>query len=300
MPTVEDKLPQSFAWINATQFLGALNDNLLKLLIVFFLISLKGPAYATGIAATTGALFVIPFLLFSPVAGALADKLSKKTIILTMKGAEVGIALSAIAAFGAASQTGLYAVLFLMATQSALFGPSKYGIVPELVDRRQLSKANSLLESFTYLAIILGSALAPLLVQMSGSRYRTAALACIGVSLAGLAAGWKIEKTAPANRERQVSTRFLTEVKETLAELHRDGYLLLAILGSAYFLFLGAFAQINLIPFGMQVHGLSQEQSGYLFLVAALGIGCGSLLAGRLSGRNVEFGVVWYRSALWG
>ncbi len=292
MPTVEDKLPQSFAWLNATQFLGALNDNLLKLLIVFFLISLKGPVYATGIAATTGALFVIPFLLFSPLAGALADKLSKKTIILAMKGAEVGIALLAIAAFGAASQTGLYAVLFLMATQSALFGPSKYGIVPELVDRRQLSKANSLLESFTYLAIILGSALAPLLVRMSGSSYRTAAFACIGVSLAGLAASWKIEKTAPANRERQVSARFLTEVKETLAELRQDGYLLLAILGSAYFLFLGAFAQIDLIPFGMQVHGLSQEQSGYLFLVAALGIGCGSLLAGRLSGRNVEFGVV--------
>ena len=91
-----------------------------------------------------------------------------------MKGAEFGIALLAIAAFGAASQTGLYTVLFLMATQSALFGPSKYGIVPELVDRQQLSKANSLLESFTYLAIILGSALAPLLVQLSGSSYRTA------------------------------------------------------------------------------------------------------------------------------
>ncbi len=292
MMTPANRLPKSFTWLNLTQFLGALNDNLLKLLIIFFLIGVNGPEHATGIAAKTGALFVIPFLLFSPLAGALADKLSKKTIILAMKGVELGIALLGIAAFSAASETGLYLVLFLMATQSALFGPAKYGILPELVDRRQLSRANSLLESFTYLAIILGSALAPMLVQLSSSSYKTAALVCIGFSLVGLAASWRIEKTAPADSGRQLSPLFLSELKEALTELRKDSYLLLAILGSAYFLFLGAFAQINLIPFGMQVHGLTQEQSGYLFLVAALGIGLGSLLAGRLSGRNVEFGVV--------
>ncbi len=292
MTTAIIRLPKSFTWLNLTQFFGALNDNLLKLLIIFFLIGLKGPEHATGIAATTGALFVFPFLLFSPLAGALADKLSKKNIILTMKGAELSIALLGIVAFSAASEIGLYALLFLMATQSALFGPSKYGIVPELVDRQQLSKANSLLESFTYLAIILGSALAPMLVQLSRSNYQTAALACIGFSLVGLVTSWKIAKTAPADAGRKITARFLSEMKETLTELRQDGYLLLAILGSAYFLFLGAFAQINLIPFGMEVHGLTQEESGYLFLVAALGIGLGSLLAGRLSGRNVEFGVV--------
>ncbi len=286
------KLPQPFSWLNLTQFFGALNDNLLKLLIIFFLIAVKGPEQATAVAAKTGALFVIPFLLFSPLAGTLADKLSKTTIIRTMKAAEFGIALLGVAAFSANSEAGLYAVLFLMATQSALFGPAKYGIVPELVERQQLSKANSLLESFTYLAIILGSALAPVLVQLSHSSYRTAAFACIGFSLAGLAASWRIEKTAPADAGRKLSPLLLSELRETLSELRQDGHLQLAILGSAYFLFLGAFAQINLIPFGMQVHELSQEQSGYLFLVAALGIGLGSLLAGRLSGRNVEFGVV--------
>ena len=290
--TTNKSLPNSFTWLNSTQFFGALNDNLLKLLIVFFLISLKGPEHATGIAAKTGALFVIPFLLFSPLAGALADKLSKKSIIFAMKSAELGIGMLGIIAFSAASETGLYAVMFLMATQSALFGPSKYGIVPELVDRNQLSKANSLLESFTYLAIILGSALAPLLVQLSSNNYRAAAQICILFSLLGLACSWKIEKTAPADKGRTLSPRILSEMKDSLKELRHDGYLLAAILGSAYFLFLGAFAQINLIPFGIQVHGLTQEQSGYLFLVAALGIGIGSLLSGRLSGRNVEFGVV--------
>jgi len=285
-------LPKSFTWLNLTQFFGALNDNLLKLLIIFFLIALKGPEHATAVAATTGAMFVVPFLLFSPIAGALADKLSKKTIILGTKIMEVGIGLLGITAFSLSSAAGLYAVMFLMATQSALFGPSKYGIVPEIVDREQLSKANSLIESFTYIAIILGSAIAPFLVQVSAGDYRMAAQSCILFSLLGLAASWKIKKTAPADTSRSISPKILSEMKQSLDELRHDKYLLAAILGSAYFLFLGAFAQINLIPFGMEVHHLTQEQAGYLFLVSALGIGLGSLLSGRLSGRNVEFGVV--------
>ncbi|WP_084167428.1 acyl-[ACP]--phospholipid O-acyltransferase [Pelobacter seleniigenes] len=286
------KLTTSFNWLNATQFFGALNDNLLKLLIVFYLIAVKGPDSAAMVAATAGGLFVVPFLLFSAPAGALADRLSKRTIVVAMKGAECLIALLAVLAFAVGSATALYAVLFLMATQSALFGPSKYGIVPELIDREQLSRANSLLETLTYLAIILGTALAPLLVQLSSASYRTAALACILFAILGLICSWRIEATPAADAGRLVSPRILSEIKGSLLELKQDGYLLLAVLGSAYFLFLGAFAQINLIPFGMQVHGLTQEQSGYLFLVAALGIGAGSLLAGRLSGRNVEFGIV--------
>lgn len=292
MTTPVNPLPKSFSWLNLTQFFGALNDNLLKLLIIFFLIAVKGPEHATGVAALAGALFVVPFLLFSPLAGALADRLSKTRIIRALKGAELGIALLAVLAFSLKSEIGLYAVLFLMASQSALFGPSKYGIVPELVDRRQLSRANSLLETLTYLAIILGSALAPLLVQLSRSDYRGSALVCIGFALAGWAASRLIETTPAAATGPLAEPGALQQLKTTLVELRQDGYLLLAIIGSAYFLFFGAFAQINLIPLGIQEHGLSQEQSGYLFLVVALGIGLGALAAGLLSGRNVEFGVV--------
>lgn len=288
---MRDKMPTSFTRLNITQFFGALNDNLLKLLIVFFLISVQGAEQAARITATSGALFVIPFLLFSPLAGILADRLSKRSIIVSMKVAELAIATLATVAFATSSSLGLYAILFLMASQSALFGPAKYGIVPELVKREQLSRANSLIESFTYLAIILGSASASLLVQLNASDYRNAAFACIGCSLFGLLSSLSIKKTTAAAPAAQPSRPF-SELKDSISDLRNDGYLLLAILGSAYFLFLGAFAQINLIPFGMQAHGLTQEQSGYLFLVAALGIGFGSLLAGRLSGRNVELGLI--------
>ena len=285
-------LTGSFKWLNATQFCGALNDNLLKLLIVFFIINLKGAAAATSVAAMTGAIFVVPFLLFTPLAGGLADRLSKTLVIRTMKVAEVVISLLAAAAFATASETALYGVLFLMASQSALFGPAKYGVVPELVERRELSRANSLIESVTYLAIILGSALAPFLAQISDGHFRLAAMVSIAISLIGLAASSRISVTPAVDADREVGTGLLTETFTTLFELRNDRNLLLALVGSAYFLFLGAFAQINLIPFGMEVHSLTQEQSGYLFLLAAFGIGLGSLLAGRLSGRNVELGLV--------
>lgn len=285
-------LPRAFTWLNLTQFCGALNDNLLKLLIIFFLIAIQGPEAATSVGATTGAIFVVPFLLFTPLAGALADKFSKSTIIRSMKVSEVVITLLGAGAFALAEPAALYAVLFLMAAQSALFGPSKYGIVPELVTRQQLSRANSLIESMTYLAIIFGSALAPFLAQVSDNSYRLAAAVCILFSLTGFLTSFGIASTPAADRQRKLSPRVLKEAFASVAELRGDHYLMLALIGSAYFLFLGAFAQINLIPFGIEIHGLKQEQSGYLFLLAAIGIGLGSNMAGRMSGRNIELGLV--------
>jgi acyl-[acyl-carrier-protein]-phospholipid O-acyltransferase/long-chain-fatty-acid--[acyl-carrier-protein] ligase len=107
-----------------------------------------------------GAIFVLLFL-FSAFAGVLADRVSKRRITVSIKVVEVIVTSLAAVAFLMKSEYALYAVLFLMATHSALFAPSKYGIVPELVKQEQLSSANSQLESFTYLAIILGSSLAP-------------------------------------------------------------------------------------------------------------------------------------------
>jgi acyl-[acyl-carrier-protein]-phospholipid O-acyltransferase/long-chain-fatty-acid--[acyl-carrier-protein] ligase len=286
------KLPRSFRWLNATQFLGALNDNMFKLFIIFYLIGVQGADQAGMITAKAGAVFVLPFLLFSAASGVLADRLSKQRIIVAVKVMEVAVMLLGAAAFWTGSRFGLYAVLFLMATQSSLFGPSKYGIVPELVQKDQLSRANGVLESLTYLAIVLGTGLAPFLAQAMSADYHRAAIVCVVFAVAGLAACLKIGTTPPAGSAKEISPLFLREIWKTLRSIRRDGYLFLAVLGSAYFLFLGAFIQINLIPYGMETLALGQEQSGYLFLVAAVGIGLGAFWAGKLSGRNVEFGVV--------
>lgn len=287
-----NNLPKSFHWLNVTQFCGAFNDNALKLLMIFFLITLKGPSQAGTVSAVAGAVLVVPFLVFSSFSGVLADRFSKQRIIVTLKVVEIVVTSLGTLAFLYKSEVGLYAVLFLMGTHSALFAPSKYGVVPELVSKDQLSKANGLMESFTYLAVILGTVIASLLVEMTAANYLFSACFCIGIAVVGLIAASQIPPTKPVGTDTPFSIFFIRDVVASVKEIRSDRELLLAVLGTSYLMFLAAFTQINLIPYGMQTLGLIQEQSGYLFLIAALGIGAGSLIAGKLSGRCVEFGVV--------
>jgi len=287
-----DRLSKSFAWLNAAQFLGALNDNVLKFFIIFFLIGMKGAASAGAVSATAGAVFVVPFLLFTAWAGSLADRVSKRNVIVAVKLVETVVTSLAVAAFYFRSEAALYAVLFLMATHSAFFGPAKYGIVPEITPRESLSRANGYLGSFTFLAIITGSALAPTLAQATSSNYALAGLFCVAVAFSGFLTTRNIEITPAAAPDSPFSFFIARDVASAIGEIRRDRSLLLAVLGSAYFWFIGAFIQINVIPYGMERLGLTQEQSGYLFFVGALAIGIGSLVAGRLSGRGVEFGIV--------
>jgi acyl-[acyl-carrier-protein]-phospholipid O-acyltransferase/long-chain-fatty-acid--[acyl-carrier-protein] ligase len=283
---------KSFAWLNATQFLGALNDNIFKLLSFFFVIRLLGAEQASTWVSIGGAIFVIPFLLFTPAAGALADRISKRTITVFIKFLEIAVMALAVAAFSLRWAPGAYIVLFLMSTQSALFGPSKYGLIPELVRRDQISAANGTLVMLTYLAIILGSALGPWLGEQVEGRFELAALVCVGIAVAGTAASFGIEKTPAAGSRARPSLFIVRDVWRTLSSLRGEKELLMAVVASAYFSLIGSFMQLNLIPFGMAHLALTETQAGYLFFFAAVGIGIGAWLAGRLSGRNVEFGIV--------
>lgn len=249
-----EKLSPSLASLNTAQFLGAMNDNILKLLIIFFLINAQGVAKADVITAAVGTAFVLPFLLFSAPAGCLADRLCKSRLIVTVKAAEVVVTLLAVLAFAFGWHNGLYLIVFLMATHSAFFAPAKYGVIPELAPRDQLSRANCLIESFTYLAIILGTALASVLTQAASGRFWAASLFCLGIALAGLWAAWRMEPTAAADGERRVAL-LPTEILRTVMSIRHDRDLMLAVIGLAWFMFVGAFAQLNLIGYGMQQMG---------------------------------------------
>ncbi|MGA2916089.1 MAG: MFS transporter [Sedimentisphaerales bacterium] len=285
-------LGTSFGWLNVTQFLGALNDNIFKLLTVLFLIKLQGKEAASNITALAGAVFVLPFLFFMATAGKLADRFSKRNIIVCAKVAEVVVMTIGCTAFLSRSMFGLYCVLFLMASHSTFFAPAKYGIIPELVKSQQLSRANGLLEALTYLAIVIGTAMGPLLSQITGGRFALMGTACILIAVLGLAASLLIEPTAAAGAARPASVFFLQDIWRTIRDIRRDRDLLLAVIASAYFLLIGGFIYSNILPYGIKHLGLSEAESSYLFVVGAIGIGAGSFWAGRLSGRNVEFGVV--------
>ncbi len=282
---------RSFYFLNATQFLGALNDNIFKLLVIYLLIHIRGPAAANSILSLAGAIFVIPFLLFSSAAGVLADRISKRTIIVFTKLLELAIMLFGLLAVSLQWGFGSYTALFFMATQSALFGPSKYGIIPELVDAKRISKANGSLTSFTYLAIILGTFLASFIIKVSDKNFVLEAGFCVFIAVLGILTSFGINKTQPQRSSKKVNPVFVYEIYQTLKICWKIPHLLPAIFGSTFFLFIGAFTQLNIIPFAMESLHLSDIAGGFLFLPTAIGIAIGAVLAGQVSKDRVEMGI---------
>ncbi len=282
----------SFGWLNVTQFFGALNDNVFKLMLVLFIHNmLKQDLNSTQALATF--IFVIPFLLFSHAAGVLADRFSKRNIVVAAKWAELLVMAVSFVALCKGNPYVLYALLFVMCTQSAFFGPSKYGIIPELVDEHRLSQSNSFLVALSYLAIIIGTFIPSFFLDfLFVDNYKVLASFCVVVAGLGLLASRRIEVTPAVGEYKRFTPFFVINLFKTLFGLRRNKYLFLAVIASSYFLFLGVFIQQALLYYGVDTLGLTATKSAYFFPMAALGIGIGALIAGRLSGRNIEIGVV--------
>ena len=286
------KTGSTFGWLNATQALGALNDNLYKLLVIAYLIGAEGQVSAGKISATAGAIFTLPFLLFSAYAGKLADRFSKSRIIVILKFVEIVIMLVGTIAFMLGLKFLLYAVMFLMTAHSALFSPSKYGIIPELVEREHLARANSLVEAATYLAVITAAVFVPILVWATAGSFILASIACIAVAAAGTLTSLSIKKTAALRSKGRSSLFFFADIARTLFGIRQQRGLLMAIFASAYFLLVGVSVMLVIIPYGMERLRLDQTNSMYLFLPGAIGVAAGAFLAGKICGRGIEIGLV--------
>jgi acyl-[acyl-carrier-protein]-phospholipid O-acyltransferase/long-chain-fatty-acid--[acyl-carrier-protein] ligase len=235
---------------------------------------------------------VIPFLLFAALAGSLADRLSKRSIIYFTRITEILTTSLGVAAFFYHSIYGVYAVLFLMATQAALFSPCKYGIIPEIVPEQKISHCNGVITATTYLAIIVGTFLASFLTDITRQNFVVAGFACVLVALLGFLSCLGIEKTKAQASRKKVSIGFVFDIVKTLQKARKQRYLLTTLIFGAYFLFMGSYTQLNIIPFTLQSLHLSEVQGGYLFLMTAIGIGLGSYAAGQLSGKEVELGFI--------
>lgn len=286
------KLFSSFVSLNLTQFFSAINDNLYKLLLVFLLINIQGPEHSNTILSLVGAIFVIPFILFASLSGTLADRYSKRTLIYITRVLEIIIMTLGFFSFAYKSTLGGYLALFLLAAHSALFSPCKYGILPEIVKKEKLSHYNGLMIATTYLAIIFGTFLASLLIDVTHKNFVFAVSFCLIIAFLSALSSLGIKKTQAQAKGKKVSVRFLSEIIKTLKTARETRYLLGVILFGAYFLFMGAYTQLNIIPYTIQSLGLSEVYGGYLFLMTAIGLGLGSFVAGHFSGDQVELGFV--------
>lgn len=288
----------SFTILNIAQFLLSMNVSILRAITVFFLIDLLGIEQSNQILALSSALVILPFLLFSIPAGQLADKISKRSLVIWTLFFQSSCIAYSLLAFATRIPFHAYASLCAVGLSTALFSPAKYSILPEIVPREGISRANGILTFATYVAVILGTFLASWVSELTGRSYTEITALCLFLSLVAWVLSFWIQKTAPQNPSQKISFAFLSETFATLKEARKVPNLFLTCWCTAYFLFVATYIQLNSIPFGIQSLGITDVQTGYLFLAPALGIGIGSLVVSFFAG--CELGLAVFGSALTG
>src|SRR6266850_6715482 len=279
---------QPFLW---TQFLGAFNDNLFKIVVSMLAVRTVATAHAGRELSIVSAVFILPFLLFSGYAGQLADVYSKRTVLVISKSLEILAAGLGLVAFALGHLQLTYAVLFLIALQATFFSPAKYGILPEMLPDRDLSRANGVLEMSTFVAIVAGTAIGSFMFDEWHDRLWIIGVVVVAVAVVGTALSTRIPRVAAAAPGAAIAINPWREIVLGVKRLRGNRVLWLTVVGISYFWFLGSLLQLSMILFGTEVMGLSDRWTGVLTTFAAIGIAIGSLAAGRLSGDKVELGL---------
>jgi acyl-[acyl-carrier-protein]-phospholipid O-acyltransferase/long-chain-fatty-acid--[acyl-carrier-protein] ligase len=281
---------RAFLW---TQFLGAFNDNAYRIIVSLRAVHIVAQADQSGkYLALAGAVFVLPSLLFTGYAGQLADAISKRKVLIGVKIFEIAVMAMGILVFLSHSMAWMFVVLFLMAVHYTVFSPAKYSIVPELISDRDLSRANALLEMTTLVAIVLGTSVGPFLFTAWKAAEWKIGVVLTTVAVVGCLTSFRITRVPPAGSRAPLRLNPLAEVAAGTKHLLRDRPLWLTVMAISYFWFLALLFQMDLVLLGSETLKVGDRLVGLLMTCLALGIGTGSMLAGRLSGDKVEIGLV--------
>ena len=286
-----------FAPFFVTQFLGALNDNIFRnglvIIITFQGVRIAGMD-AGQLANVAGAMFILPFFLFSATAGQLADKYEKSRLMRVIKLLEIGLMVLAAFAFVTQSYTVLLFVLFLMGCQSTLFGPVKYAYLPQQLERDELVGGNALVESGTYMAIIFGLIVGGIAADYENQHILASCL--VGVALLGYLASRQVPATKAVDPELVVSWNAWTETWRIVGFARENRSVFLSILGISWFWFFGSAMTIQLPAYTLDILNGNEAITTCLLVAFAVGVGIGSLLCERMSGHRIELGLVPFGS----
>ena len=299
---------RSFLALTGTQFLGAFNDNIFKQFILLIALQMNLKHLPLDPQAMAMGVFAFPFVLFACLGGSIADRFPKKRVIFIVKITEILVMILGMAAFYLAridsdlAILAMMGVLFLMGTQSAFFGPSKFGIIPEMVKESNLTRANAIISMTTNIAIILGTTFAGtmfLYLNPGGDLSQGDPNWYSGIIFISIAiVGWLMARQITAGDQAVAPERRMewNPIHE-LRHLAKDKPLLGAVISAGWFFLIGALSLAALNVCGKEVLML-QDGGSRLFFFVAGGIGIGSLLASRLSGDKVEIGIVPVGGAL--
>ena len=289
---------RTFIALLIAQFFAAFNDQAIHASAMFFAInkSILNEAQAISLMPI---LFYAPWAIFCTLAGYLADRYSKQSSLVFWKMAELLITAIALLGFWLGNQDydeGPWIVLstvFLMGLHSAFFVPAKYGIMPEILKSHLLSKGNGMLESLSFLAVILGTVFGGVLsYHFKGQEYWIGIILFILAAIGAIASLW-IEKIPSANPDRKFPPYLYQPVYANLKEMFRSRPLAIAVIGIAFFTFIVAFSRATIYMHGeSQLPRWSEQETSVIVGMVALGIGFGSPLVGYLSGGKIEMGLI--------
>ncbi|MDP9901229.1 MFS transporter [Variovorax ginsengisoli] len=280
-----------FFW---TQFAGAANDNLFKfaftVMVTYQLqVSWLPPAMA---GLVIGALFILPFLLFSATSGQLTDKLDKTRMIRFVKNLEIAIMVLAAWGFWRADAAVLLGCVFLMGLHSTLFGPVKFAYMPQVLQPHELTGGTGMVEMGTFLAILLGQVAGGLLVALPGIGHTTVAAACLGLALVGRGVAQRIPMVPATDPSLVINWNPVSETWRNLKLAHGNVVVFRSLLGISWMWFFGAVFLSQFPSFAKEVLHGDEQVASLLLVVFSVGIGAGSLLCEVLSRRQVEIGLV--------
>jgi acyl-[acyl-carrier-protein]-phospholipid O-acyltransferase / long-chain-fatty-acid--[acyl-carrier-protein] ligase len=278
----------------ATQFQGAFSDNTLKWLVSFLVLETAASKEERDLwfVLIVPLLFSVPFLLFSIPGGFLADKFSKRSVTIgTVVGQLVVMALATWAlAEGRLGWAG--AALFLMSTLGAIFGPTKYGLLPELLPESKLSWGNGIIEFLTLLAAILAALAGGYLAHVFHGRQVWSGVIFLVLAVIGLLISLGISRVPAADPGRKFDWNVPREFLSELRHMSADRPLLVAVVANTFFWFLGSLLLLNIVLYGADILRLDETRSSYLLAGLSMGIGLGSLAAGFVSGKKIQMGMV--------
>ena len=280
-----------FFW---TQFLGAGNDNLFKFAFTVMVtyqiqVSWLQPKMA---GLVIGALFILPFLLFSATSGQLTDKYDKTRVIRFVKWLEIAIMLLAGWGFWSVSVPVLLACVFLMGLHSTLFGPVKFAYLPQHLNERELTGGNGMVEMGTFVAILLGNVAGGLLIAMPQVGPYYVAFACVGIAIIGRLTAQAVPASPATDPGLVINWNPVTETLRNLRLAHENIVVFRSLLGISWMWFFGAAFLAQFPSFAKDVLHGDEQVASLLLVVFSIGIGIGSLLCEVLSRRHVEIGLV--------
>ncbi|MCG8465476.1 MAG: 1-acyl-sn-glycerol-3-phosphate acyltransferase [Xanthomonadales bacterium] len=284
-----------FAPFFATMALGALNDNIYKnalaAMIVFQSAKWSG-LDSSLLVPLSGLVFIFPFFLFSALFGQFADKYEKSIQIKRVKLLEVGIMLLATLGLWLQNLPLLFFVLFLLGLQSTIFGPIKYGILPQVLKPHELVGGNALVEMVTFIAILVGTISGPLLIGVEADWPIWVSLACIVVALIGWGFSLAIPKANAVEPSLKLNWNVLTETWRNISFINQNRTVLNSVLGISWFWFYGAIFLLQIFDYAQDHLGGGEQLVSALLALFIIGISTGSILCEKLSGGRVEIGLV--------